>query len=55
MQTFLTSSRPAAASDDTAGWTIDAGTHQLHIGRSSADIAHVVEVEIPHDAFLGRV
>ena len=47
MQTFLTSSRPAAASDDTAGWTIDAGTHQLHIGRSSADIAHVVEVEIP--------
>ena len=46
MQTFLTSSRPAAASDDTSGWTIDAGTHQLHVGRSSADIAHVVEVEV---------
>jgi beta-glucosidase len=28
------------------GWRIDAGTYALHIGRSSADIAHVVEVDV---------
>ena len=55
MQTWLTSSRPAAASDDTSGWTVDAGTYELHLGRSSADIAHVVEVEVPEDVFLGRL
>jgi beta-glucosidase len=28
------------------GWRIDAGTYELHIGRSSADIAHVVTVDV---------
>lgn len=29
-----------------AGWYVDTGTYQLHIGRSSADISHVVDVEV---------
>jgi beta-glucosidase len=29
-----------------AGWYVDSGTYQLHVGRSSANIAHVVEVEV---------
>jgi beta-glucosidase len=29
-----------------AGWYVDSGTYQLHIGRSSADIAHVLDVEV---------
>ena len=29
-----------------SGWYLDAGVYQLHIGRSSADISHVVEVEV---------
>jgi hypothetical protein len=29
------------------GWVVDPGPHDLHIGRSSADIAHVVTVEVP--------
>ena len=29
-----------------AGWYVDSGTYELHIGRSSADISHVVEVEV---------
>ena len=29
------------------GWRVDPGTYSLHIGRSSADIAHVVELEVP--------
>ncbi len=29
-----------------AGWYVDGGTYQLHVGRSSADIAHVVDVEV---------
>ena len=28
------------------GWRLDAGRYSLHIGRSSADIAHVVDVEV---------
>ena len=28
------------------GWVVDPGRHELHVGRSSADIAHVVEVEV---------
>ncbi len=27
------------------GWRVDPGTYELHVGRSSADIAHVVSVE----------
>ena len=26
-------------------WRVDPGTYELHLGRSSADIAHVVSVE----------
>jgi beta-glucosidase len=29
------------------GWIVDSGAHDLHIGRSSADIAHVVTVHVP--------
>jgi beta-glucosidase len=46
IETWLTSSRPAADSP-ASGWTIDAGTYELHIGRSSADIAHVTQVVVP--------
>jgi beta-glucosidase len=28
------------------GWRIDPGRHELHVGRSSADVAHVVAVEV---------
>lgn len=28
------------------GWYVDAGSYLLHVGRSSADIAHVVRIEI---------
>ncbi len=28
------------------GWRVDAGTYQIHLGRSSDDIAHVVDIEI---------
>ena len=31
------------------GWYVDAGTYLLHIGRSSADIAHVVRVDVGKD------
>jgi beta-glucosidase len=27
------------------GWRVDPGTYELHVGRSSADVAHVVSVE----------
>jgi hypothetical protein len=29
-----------------AGWYVDPGTYELLIGRSSADISHLVEVEV---------
>ena len=29
-----------------AGWYLDGGTYELHVGRSSADIAHRVAVEV---------
>jgi len=29
-----------------AGWRVDRGRHELHVGRSSADITHVVAVEV---------
>jgi beta-glucosidase len=28
------------------GWRVDAGVHHVHIGRSSADVVHVVPVEV---------
>ena len=27
------------------GWAVDPGTYELHIGRSSVDLPHVVPVE----------
>ena len=27
------------------GWRVDPGRYELHVGRSSADLAHVVSVE----------
>ena len=32
------------------GWYVDPGTYRLHIGRSSADIAHVASVTVPPPA-----
>ena len=29
----------------TTGWRVDPGTYELHVGRSSVDVAHVVSVE----------
>jgi beta-glucosidase len=29
-----------------AGWYVDGGTYRLHVGRSSADIAHILDVEV---------
>jgi beta-glucosidase len=43
IETWLTASRPAADSP-VSGWTVDPGTYELHIGRSSADIAHVTQI-----------
>jgi beta-glucosidase len=34
----------APPSDPPAGWRVEAGDYRLHIGRSSADIAHVLTV-----------
>jgi beta-glucosidase len=31
---------------EASGWYVDQGTYQIQVGRSSADIAHVVEVEV---------
>jgi beta-glucosidase len=31
---------------EPAGWTVDPGRHELHVGRSSAAIDHVVAVEV---------
>jgi hypothetical protein len=28
------------------GWRTDPGRYALHVGRSSADVSHVVEVEV---------
>jgi beta-glucosidase len=29
------------------GWIIDPGPYEIHVGRSSADIAHVIRVAVP--------
>ncbi|QYG94939.1 beta-glucosidase [Iamia sp. SCSIO 61187] len=36
----------AAAAVRSPGWRVEAGTYALRVGRSSADIAHVVPVEV---------
>ncbi len=46
LQTWLTSSRPLSGIEGRPGWVIDSGRYQLRLGRSSADIAHVVEVTV---------
>ncbi len=43
---------------DESGWIMDPGGHELHVGRSSVDIAHVVPVHVPiggplHDSVRG--
>ena len=40
---------PSSLHRSQPGWYVDPGTYQLGIGRSSADIAHVVEVEVVGD------
>ena len=40
---------PSSLHRSQPGWYVDPGTYQLRIGRSSADIAHVLEVEVTGD------
>jgi beta-glucosidase len=35
-----------APAQAAAGWQVDPGAYRIHIGRSSADIAHVLELEV---------
>jgi beta-glucosidase len=45
--------RPASAERRTEpAWVVDAGEYELHVGRSSADIAHVVPVTVSAGAAL---
>lgn len=44
--------RPPAAVDER-GWVVDSGPHDLLVGRSSADIAHVVTIDVPAGGPLG--
>ncbi len=37
---------PPPSNLDPRGWIVDPGTYQLHIGRSSAEIAHVVDLDV---------
>ena len=37
----------AEAKERKAGWRVHPGRYVLHIGRSSADIAHTLVVEVP--------
>lgn len=36
-----------------SGWQVDTGTYRIHIGRSSVDIAHVVEIDVTSSTLLG--
>ena len=54
LQTWLTSSRPPSGTEARPGWVIDAATYHLHLGRSSADIAHVVAIEVAETVELGH-
>ena len=38
--------RPPDGADEQ-GWVVDPGPYELHVGRSSADIAHIVPVHVP--------
>ncbi|HVN50597.1 MAG TPA: glycoside hydrolase family 3 C-terminal domain-containing protein, partial [Acidimicrobiales bacterium] len=49
LQTWLTASSPPSDTGESSGWVVEEGTYELHVGRSSADIAHVVEVVVPSD------
>jgi beta-glucosidase len=50
---FLASaSFSSPSSGGRAGWRVEAGTYQLHLGRSSADIAWSLPIEVD-EAFLG--
>jgi beta-glucosidase len=40
---------PSSLHRSQPGWYVDPGTYELRIGRSSADIAHVLEVEVTGD------
>ena len=37
---------PNALHREAPGWYVDAGTYRLHIGRSSADLAHCSEIVV---------
>jgi beta-glucosidase len=41
------SDRAFAAWEPVRGWTAEPGTYAVHIGRSCADIAHVVDIVVP--------
>ena len=45
---------PAPPDPEPRGWVVDPGEHDLHIGRSSADIAHEVTVEVTAIPSSGR-
>jgi beta-glucosidase len=38
--------RPPSGRGRSRGWAVDAGRHELHVGRSATDIAHVVPVTV---------
>ena len=40
-----TATATTAGLDDQGDWYVAPGTYELHVGRSSADVAHVVSVE----------
>ena len=37
---------PAPAAGPPAGWRVDPGRYELHVGPSSADIAHVTAIDV---------
>jgi hypothetical protein len=37
---------PASLHRSEPGWYVDSGAYQVRIGRSSADIAHVIEIAV---------
>jgi beta-glucosidase len=57
---FHHSEIPVSLHRSEPGWYVDPGTYELHIGRSSADIAHVVKIAVtgtghPLPASLGPI
>ena len=45
----------SASSSRPAGWRVDPGTYVVHLGRSSADIAWSLAVEVDEQPTLGPV